>query len=87
MLMCMYMLNKRTNIIFNQSSWDKLVKLSKTQSKSVAELIRSAVDDYYDLKNDSIAQIRDACSIIEKKRRIQNKKVDYKSLINYGRKT
>lgn len=85
--MCICMLTKRTNIIFHQSSWDKLVKLSKTQSKSAAELIRSAVDEYYGLKNDSIMQIRDACNIIEKKRKKQDNKVDYKSLINYGRKT
>ncbi len=80
------MLNKRTNLLFNQELWDQLMQLAKKKNTSVGKLVRTAVEDYYELKEDSLQQIQKACKAIEEKR-IQGKgKIDYKALINYGRK-
>ena len=86
MLICMHMLTKRTNILFDQHLWNQLTKLSKKQNASVGELIRTAVEEYYELKDDTQQKIQRACNAIEATRKRVKGKLDYKDLINYGRK-
>ena len=43
MLMCMCMLNKRTQILLEKDMWNKLVKVAKSQNISAGEFIRKAV--------------------------------------------
>lgn len=85
MLLCICMLTKRTNILFDEKTWNKLLKLSKEQEKSVGELVRTAIDSYYDLNNDTLKRIQAVCSAIEDKRTHYNGTLDYKELIEYGR--
>lgn len=80
------MLVKRTNILFDDIRWKKLTELSKKKGESVGALVRAAVDGYYKLQDDKLKVIQEACSSIEKKRKKFKGKIDYKSLIEYGRK-
>lgn len=47
MLMCMCMLNKRTQILFSQSLWQTLTNLSIAKKVSVGKLVRDAVEKKY----------------------------------------
>ena len=80
------MLIKRTNILFNQELWDQLTRLAKNRNSSIGQLVRTAVEEYYALHDDASEQIRKACQTIETNRKQIKGKLDYKSLINYGRK-
>jgi len=84
MLMCIHMLTKRTNILFEQQTWNQLVQLAKEKSTSVGELTRNAVQDVY-FKNDQYETVAQAVASTKKVRK-KLKKIDYKALINYGRK-
>lgn len=77
------MLNKRTNILFKEETWDKLTALAQAKDKSVGELVRKAVNEVYFSQFD---QAEEALSEILKIRKIQSKKVDYKKLIDDGRR-
>lgn len=80
------MLNKRTNILFDERLWNKLTELAEDKNTSIGELVRSAVKKQYLSGDEELARIKDACESIEKRRKRQKGKVDYKALINYGRK-
>lgn len=79
------MLNKRTQILFDENLWIKLVKLAAAKKTSVGNLVREAVREQYTEEVD-----------LEKQRRILEEievirphfrgKLDYKAMINYGRK-
>jgi hypothetical protein len=80
------MLTKRTNILFDNQTWLKLQRLAKTRNESIGELVRQAVEQNYNLKDDQTSQIRQVCDEIERIRVSFKGKLDYKALINYGRK-
>ena len=80
------MLTKRTNILFDEHLWTELTALAQKQRISVGELIRKAVKEYYDLHDRNTITIQNACAAIESARKQQKGTVDYKALINYGRK-
>ena len=44
--MCMCMLNRRVQILFDKDLWKRLVKFAKSQNISFGELIRRAVGEY-----------------------------------------
>lgn len=46
------MLNKRTQILFDQELWDILNDLAKRKKTSVGELVRTAIRKYYLEKED-----------------------------------
>ena len=48
MLMCICMLIKRTQILFDKELWNTLVGISKRESISVGELVRRAVKEKYE---------------------------------------
>ena len=48
MLICMCMLNKRTQILFDKELWQILVDLAKAKKTSVGELVRAAVREKYE---------------------------------------
>ena len=85
MLMCMCMLNKRTQILFDQSLWQMLISLSKARKESVGHLIREAVEEKYQ-KESIFEQRAKAIESTLINRLVSKKKIDYKELINYGRK-
>ena len=80
------MLTKRTNILFDEQLWEHLIELAREQKVSVGELVRTAVKEYYDLTQDTKQRIQNACHSIEAKRKHQKGTLDYKALVNYGRK-
>ena len=84
------MLTKRTNILFEQTTWNKLLGLAKMRQTSVGQLIRTAVlAMYLDEDKYKLEQRREAIESIKKTRtQIKHKFTasEIKELINYGRK-
>lgn len=78
------MLNKRTNILFDDDLWKKLTILAKEKNTSAGELIRQAVRETY-LPHYRKAKIAKAILNIKTERK-SIFKIDYQRLISYGRK-
>ena len=51
MLICMCMLTKRTQILFDTQLWNTLVTIAKVSNVSVGELVRTAVREKYEEDN------------------------------------
>lgn len=84
--MCMCMLTKRTHILFDTQLWQTLTSLAQAKKTSVAKLVREAVAEKY-VKESELAARRKAIESILKHRPLPVKgKIDYKALINYGRR-
>lgn len=83
--MCMCMLTKRTNILLEEDIWKQLEKVAREQNMSVGEFIREAIK----IKLDEKKQLKQTQKAIDEIRKIRphfKGKLDYKALINYGRK-
>lgn len=86
MLVCMYMLNKHAHILFNNQFWVTLKSLAEAKKTSVAKLVREAVTEKY-AKETELETKRKAIESILKHRPAPVKgRIDYKALINYGRR-
>lgn len=81
----MCMLTKRTNILFDKELWNQLTELARIEQVSVGELVRTAVEEKY-LEDNRLEKIKRACQSIKAIRKRFKGKIDYKALINYGRK-
>ena len=80
------MLNKRTHILFDQNLWDQLSYIAKANNTSIGQLVRSAVRKVY-VKNTELEERRKAIDYILKHRPAPVKgRIDYKALINAGRR-
>jgi hypothetical protein len=79
------MLTKRTNILFDDDLWDLLNSVAKREKSSMGEVVRKAVRTVYRGDN-FIEQKKHAFETIKKFRVRQKGTVDYKALINEGRK-
>lgn len=79
------MLSKRTNILFDEDTWEKLTKRAKTKNRSIGHFVREAVKEKL-TEEEEWEQRRRAIEDIKKIRPHFKGKIDYKSLINYGRK-
>ena len=83
------MLTKRTNILFDQPTWDTLSAIAEAQKTSVGELVRVAVTDRYLNPDDSLqTQRQQALQSIQKIKKNIKQRLSYKEitdLINYGR--
>ncbi len=77
------MLTKRTNILFNDDLWDLLTSVASREGYSVGEVVRRAISKVYREDN---KQKEKAFETIKKFRVKQKGVVDYKTLINDGRK-
>lgn len=56
-----HMLTKRTNILFDQKTWDMLVGLAESRGSSVGELVRIAVKEKFENEHErKIKQRADA---------------------------
>lgn len=85
MLMCMCMLTKRAQILFDQDLWQKLNSLAKKEKKSVGEVVRVAVKEKYQREQELAERARAVDYILEHRPHFKGK-IDYKALINEGRK-
>lgn len=78
----MCMLTKRTNILFDEELWKKLLAIACSSNKSVGQIVREAVcEKYYDRKQEERSRAYHDILRIRKK----FKHVDYEELINAGR--
>lgn len=59
-LMCMCMLNRRFQILFDKDSWNKLTKMAKSQNISFGEFIRRAVREYLDKQKELVSKEKPA---------------------------
>ena len=80
------MLTKRTNILFDDDLWNLLTNVARKEKTSVGEVVRKAVRKVY--SEDEISRRRtEACKrILAIRPKPYPGKIDYKELINYGRK-
>ena len=81
----MCMLNKRTNILFDDKLWRTLTDEAGKRKTSVGKLVREAVAKVY-LRDEELEERRKAFDDILKIRKVSKTRIDYKALINYGRK-
>lgn len=79
------MLTKRTQILFEENLWRKLVRLSQAQKISVGELVREAVKERYK-DAEKMSRRQKAIEATLKGRIVSKTKIDYKELVDYGRK-
>lgn len=79
------MLNKRAQILFDQSVWQILVGLSEAKKESIGQLVREAVKTVY-IKTAEMEIRRKAIEETERIRPHFKGKLNYKEMINYGRK-
>lgn len=83
--MCMCMLNKRVHVLLDNELWQQLFSLAKRQNTSIGELTRKALKKIY-FSEDIHEKRKRALENILKIRKVSKKPIDYKALINYGRK-
>gem|GEM_PF-1720575 len=86
MLMCMCMLNRRVHTLFDKDRWNKLTKIAKSQNTSVGEWVRKAVDDRMDREKELEQRKRVIDAILKHRPQPFKGIIDYKELINAGRK-
>ena len=79
------MLTKRTNILFDNDLWNLLTSVARREKSSVGEVVRRAVSKV-NKDTDLEGRKKDAFVTIRTLRVKQKEIVDYKSLINEGRK-
>jgi len=79
------MLTKRTNILFDNDLWNLLTSVARREKSSVGEVVRRAISKVY--KDTDLEGRKQEAFIAIRKFRVKQKGiVDYKSLINEGRK-
>ena len=79
------MLTKRTNILLNETYWKKATTMAKKYSTSVGGVIRIALDEKWD-REEELKQRKEVIDNILKHRKVIKGKIDYKALINEGRR-
>lgn len=79
------MLDKRAHILFDNQLWTTLTTLAEARKTSVAKLVRDAVKKSY-MKDIDLEERRRVIEEIERIRPHFKGKLDYKAMINYGRR-
>lgn len=80
------MLNKRTQILLSQDLWENLTSLAEDEGTSVGQLVRLAVEKSYfnNGVNDKAKRAIEKIMVIRPK--AFRGRINYESLIEYGRK-
>lgn len=80
------MLTKRTQILFDENLWRRLSRAAKEKDVSVGEIVRNAVEEKF-LEQEKLEKRQKAVDSTLKHRPKPFKgRIDYKALINEGRK-
>ncbi|MDP3994901.1 MAG: hypothetical protein Q8P91_03655 [bacterium] len=80
------MLTRRTNVLFDEADYANLLMHSRERNKTIGELVRQAVKKTYKVKK-TLTENEKAYRMIEKATKgLDFSGIDYKALINYGRK-
>lgn len=80
------MLNKRTQILFDQDMWQRLTSLAKAKNTSVGKLVREAVEQKYLYAVDLQKRHKAIEATLRHRPNPFKGRIDYKALINAGRK-
>lgn len=89
MLICMCMLNKRTQILFDHDFWNELLVLAKARDVSVGELVRNALKETYFQKDKKQKMLKEKAfeNILGLRKTIKSVSAEeIRQFINYGRK-
>ena len=82
------MLTKRTNLLLEEMDYRLLSELAKKEDVSIGELIRKAIRKTY--HSQRILELEERKKVVEKilkfGEKFKIKKINYKKLIEYGRK-
>lgn len=79
--MCMCMLNKRIQILFDQSLWQMLTNLSIAKKISVGKLVRDAVGEKYTKDQDLSSRAKAIDKILVLKKQYKTKSVKKESTV------
>ncbi len=80
------MLTKRTNILFDEKLWQEIFKLAKKEKTSMGNIVRSAVREKIEREADLAQRRRAIDEILRIRPKPYKGKIDYKALINEGRR-
>lgn len=82
------MLTRRTNVLFEEADYATLLFMSREKNKTIGELVRQAVKKTYKVKKIDNREKILLKKIKEGWRFLKNPEtpVDYKALVEYGRK-
>ncbi len=80
------MLTKRTNILFDQKQWNKLMKLASKKQISVGELIRQAIEEKFTQEQLLEKRTEAIESTLKNRSKPAKGRIDYKNLIENGHK-
>jgi len=79
------MLIKRTNILFEEKTWELLTALASRNNQSVGELVRKAIKKTYFPEGEKMTQKQALTKIIAIRKKTKGK-INYRQLIEDGRK-
>ena len=86
MLMCMRMLNRRVQVLFDKDLWINLTKLAESEGISIGEFLRKAAKEKIERKKELEHRKSVIDSILKHRPKPFKGKIDYKALINAGRR-
>ena len=81
MLMCMCMLDKRAQILFDQSLWQTLVDISNIKEVSIGRLVREAVEEKYTKDHNMSSRVEAINRIIALKKQYGTKSVNKEGVV------
>ncbi|MBI2020009.1 hypothetical protein HYS94_01160 [Candidatus Daviesbacteria bacterium] len=79
------MLNRRAQILFDKELWNQITKLAQAEKTSIGDFVRKTLRDRV-AEEKRLEKRRRAIDATLLGRLISKDKIDYKELINYGRK-
>lgn len=80
------MLTKRTNILFDEKLWHEVSNLAKKQKTSIGSIVRTAVRERIEREEDLAQRRKTIDDILRIRPKPYKGKIDYKALINEGRR-
>ena len=81
------MYTHRTNLLLTKTAYRTLQKLSEKRSVTMANLIREAINDKYNIKEEKVETNAEIVANIKKLMEgVKTSDLDIKELINYGRR-
>lgn len=84
--MCMCMLNKRTQILFDQTLWQTLTNLSVTKKMSIGQLVRNAVEEKYAKDQDIFSRAEAINKTLMFKKQYKAKSVNKENVVELVRR-
>ena len=83
--MCMRMLNRRVQVLFNKDLWNKIIHLAKAHKTSVGQIVRETMESRLAREKEFEQRKSVIESILKHRPKPFKGKIDYKALINAGR--